>query len=166
MINIEKLKIEELANFHQVFSQVLKEGFCYTPQVIDYFINKAYTLANFQYWLNYSHKGIIVAKNNPGQILGYLVYDAPYGGVLFCRWLGVVKEFRKQGIASKLFDEFINIAKISSCHKVEVASQIPAKGFYARYGLIQEGFRTKSYFGIDQYIFGKVVGEVNTKMIG
>jgi ribosomal protein S18 acetylase RimI-like enzyme len=155
---IEKLATDQIAQFHQVFCQVLREGFCYSPETTEYFIKTAYSAPNFQYWLSYGHKGIIVARNDAKEIIGYLVYDSPYGGVLFCRWLGVLKEFRKNGIASKLFDEFINTAKSLKCHKVEVAAQVPARGFYQKYGLTEEGFRKNSYFGIDQYLFGRVIG--------
>lgn len=164
MIIIEKLKIEEIPQFHEIFSVVINEGFCYSLGVKNYFITRGFTQENFRYWLSNNYKQVLVAKEGQ-KIAGFLVYDAPYGGVLFCRWLGVVKEYRGKKIASRLFDEFIKIAQDLFCHKVEVAAQPPAREFYQKYGLKEEGFREKSYFGIDQYVFGKVIGEINNRMI-
>ncbi len=78
-----------------------------------------------------------------------------------CRWLGVKKEYQKQGIGHQLIEAWIGLAKKQGCHKIEVASQPEAKGFYEKAGLTLEGKRISSYFGIDQYLFGKVIGQQN-----
>jgi len=161
---IEKLRIKELPNFHQVFAQVLREGFDYSPKIIEHFINSDYSLANYDYWLKYNYKEILVAKAD-GIIVGFLVYDAPYGGVLFGRWLGVLPAWWGKGIGKKLVDEFIKTAQSLGCHKIEIASQPRSRDFYKKYGLAEEGLRKLSYFGIDQYLFGRVIGEVDESAI-
>jgi GNAT superfamily N-acetyltransferase len=101
-------------------------------------------------------KFIFVPKVD-NQIVGFAVVDEPYGGVSLLRWLGVRKEFQKHGIGSALIHNWIDLARQQHCHKAEVAAQPEAKEFYAKMGLELEGHRKKSYFGIDQYIFGKVL---------
>ena len=98
-------------------------------------------------------------------IIGFLVYDEPYGGVLLCRWLGVLKEYRGQGAGRMLIEQAVLEAKALGCHKVEVAGQLKAKKFYEKCGFKMEGFREKSYFGENQYLFGKIVGEVEEERI-
>ena len=181
-IKIEKLTFQDLDLFWQVFSKVLQTDFPgYTKAVVDYFLNKAYTRANFNYWLSTDWKIVLAAKTEGhpkallpekgptastfrhvgfrAGIIGFAVLDKPYGGVCFCRWLGVLAEFRNQGVGKKLIEAWLNYAKNSGCHKAEVASQPEAKDFYKKCNLDLEGKRKLSYFGIDQYIFGRVINQ-------
>lgn len=157
-VKIEKLQKEDLDKFWEVFVQVLKKDFPgYTKAVTDYFINKIYTKTVFNHWLSTGWKIGLLAKSGR-RISGFSVLDKPYGGVCFCRWLGVLPEFRKKGIGRGLIRNFISYAKNYGCHKVEIASQFGSKEFYEKCGLILEGKRICSYFGIDQFIFGKQIG--------
>lgn len=158
-VQITTLTEKEVFLFWQTFAAVMRSEFPgYTPDVIDYFLNKIYTLRNFQYWIGNKLKTIIVAKVD-GQIVGFAVIDEPYGGVSFCRWLGIKKDYQRKGMGRKLIEAWIDLALSWGCHKVEIASQPEAKGFYEKVGLQLEGYRKLSYFGIDQYIFGKVIGK-------
>lgn len=158
-VKIEKLKPEEVEIFWPVFSQVLKNDFPgYSLAVLDFFLNQVYTSSAFSYWLSQEEKTVLVAKIKE-QIVGFAVLDRPYGGVCFCRWLGVLAKFQKQGIGKKLVDSWINYAQDYGCHKIEISSQPQAKDFYHKYGLELEGKRKLSYFGIDLYIFGKILDQ-------
>jgi GNAT superfamily N-acetyltransferase len=165
---IEKLTLEQAPQFYSVFTAVMNDGYDYSPKIKEHFINNAYSLANYEYWIKYNYKSILISQyvsEIVPKIVGFLVYDAPYGGVVLCRWLGVLKEWRGKGIGKKLVDEFISQAKTMGCHKIELCGQPSAEGFYKKYGLAKEGFRPKSYFGQDQYLFGKVIREVDEEKI-
>jgi len=172
---IGKLKIAELPQFHRVFTELMREGFDYAPKIKKYFITHRYTIANFKYWLKNDYKGVLLADlkrvqpsrglNPLQEIIGFLVYDEAYGGVLLCRWLGVLKKYRGQGAGKMLIEQAVREAKVLGCHKVEVAGQLNAKKFYEKCGFKLEGMREKSYFGEDQYLFGKVVGEMEEDLI-
>jgi len=99
------------------------------------------------------------------EIIGFLVYDMAYGGVLLCRWLGVLEECRKQGVGKMLAEQAVLEAKALGCHKVELAGQLTARKFYEKCGFKLEGMREKSYFGQDQYLFGKVIGELEEERV-
>lgn len=159
--NINILTLPGINIFWPVFSEVLKYQFPgYSETVVKYLLEKIYTLYAFEYWLKIGEKTIIAAYDRD-KIVGFAVIDRAYGGVSFCRWLGVLPEFQRKGIGKKLINEWTNIAINSGCHKIEVASQPEAKDFYQKSGLKLEGKRELSYFGIDQYIFGKVIGKPN-----
>lgn len=160
-INIEKLNLLELDQFMQIFTTVLQEGFPgYSKAVIDYFVNKAYNRNSYHYWLTTGWKIIYVAKAD-NKIVGFGVIDKPYGGVCFMRWLGVLPEFRKKGLGKQLVEAFVRFSQSYGCHKIELAAQPEAKDFYLKCGLFLEGKRNLSYFGIDQYIYGKVINKPN-----
>ena len=166
---IEKLKISQVSQFHRVFVELMSEGFEYTPKIKKYFITNRYTVANFKYWLKNDYKGVFVAEKLrgvlPSVFVGFLVYDMPYGGVLLCRWLGVLKEYRGQGAGKMLVEQAVLEAKALGCHKVELAGQLTARKFYEKCGFKLEGMREKSYFGQDQYLFGKVIGELEEERV-
>lgn len=160
-VKIEILKKEDAGGFYPVFAQAMKTSFpCYSRILTDFFINKIYTPVNFIYWLNNNLKTIIAAKFE-NEIAGFAVIDQPYGGVSFCRWLAILPQHQKKGLGKKLITGWIELAKKQGCHKVELAAQPLARGFYEKVGLTLEGERKMSYFGIDQFVFGKIIGRPN-----
>jgi GNAT superfamily N-acetyltransferase len=165
MVQIDVLSQIEVSRFWPVFQHVLRTQFPgYTPAVTEYLLTKMYTPESFRYWLRNEYKTICSAKQDD-QIVGFAIIDAPYGGVSFCRWLGVLEDHQQKGIGTDLVHKWINLAKSQGCHKIEVAGQPEAKQFYEKMGLELEGYRKKSYFGIDQYIFGKVLGQPDDKVM-
>lgn len=145
--------------FWKLFAEILLTQFPgYSQNVQSFMLEKMYTRNSFIYWLQNSIKTVLLAYAND-QPVGFMVIDEPYGGVSFCRWLGIKKRYQKKGIGTILIQQWLDMAHELGCHKVEVASQPAAREFYKRIGLTEEGFRKCSYFGIDQYAFGKVIGE-------
>ncbi len=156
---IRELQIHDVPEFWNLFSLVLSTEFPgYSKKVVNFFLKKLYTKTSFAYWLTKSIKIIFVAYIDD-KLVGYAVIDEPYGGVSFCRWLGIKKEYQKKGIGTSLIANWILRAQETGCHKVEVAAQPKARKFYMKVGLKEEGIRHKSYFGIDQYVFGKIIGK-------
>jgi GNAT superfamily N-acetyltransferase len=125
--------------------------------VVKHLLSAIYTPFNFRYWVQEHQKTILVEKDE-GVIIGFAVIDNPYGGVSLLRWLGVVHDKQRHGVGTALIAAWESLAKIQLAHKMEVAAQPEAKKFYEKVGLNLEGKREKSYFGIDQFIFGKVIG--------
>ncbi len=157
-IKVEKLLLKDLDQFWELFSQTIRNDFPgYSQQAIAYFLTRMYSQYNFQQWLMTGWK-IILAARVERLMVGFAVLDKPYGGVCFLRWLGVRPEYRKKGVGKKLISEWEKYSRGDGCHKIEAASQSEAKKFYQKAGLKLEGKRRQSYFGIDQYIFGKVIG--------
>lgn len=163
---IETVSVHELSSFFKVFQEVLTHEFTqYQPHIIRYLLTSIYNLTNFTYWLENNLKIIFVAKNTDGTIVGFAVIDEPYGGVSLCRWLGIANTYQKKGIGKALVTKWLNLATSQKCHKVELAAVTSAKEFYKKAGLELEGLRKLSYFGADQYVFGKIIGKLNDASI-
>lgn len=159
------LQKNELDSFFSVFSHILATEFTqYQKNVVRYLLDKIYSLDNFKYWLENNLKSILVACEND-MIIGFAVIDEPYGGVSLCRWLGVSKSYQNRGIGTALIRQWIELATSQSCHKAELAAVTSARHFYEKAGLELEGLRKLSYFGIDQYVFGKIIGKVKESSI-
>ncbi len=95
------------------------------------------------FWMVHAVKTIYLARVDTVPV-GFAVIDEPYGGVSFCRWLGIKKSFQKKGIGTQLVKRWIMDAKAMGCHKVELAAQPTARDFYKKVGLKEEGIREKS----------------------
>jgi len=160
-VKVEALREEGVDEFFEVFEKVMRTtcGF-YSKKVINYFLGRIYTKESFLKRLQEKVQVVFLGLIG-GRISGFLVADSPYGGVAFCRWLGVLKEHQKKGVGKELVDEWIKWAKKNRCHRVQAASVLPAVRFYEKCGLKKEELTKKGYFGIDQYRIGKVVGEVD-----
>ena len=151
-----KLALLDLHEFWLLFKEVLETEFPgYSPETVRLFLEKLYTEYSFKYYLENNQKTIILARYSK-EIIGFAVIDEPYGGVSLLRWLGIKKEYQKKGVGTELIKQWLKVAKEQNAHKGEVAAQPTAKEFYEKAGLELEGHRKKSYFGIDQYLFGKV----------
>ena len=165
MIYLSQLPSQQIDQFYLVYSHILKTQFPgYAPEVIDFLLNRMYSPINLRMWVQRGDKIILVAKEEE-TIVGFAMIDALYGGVSFCRWLGVMHEYQHKGIGTQLIYEWERIARVQNAHKMEVAGQPTAKEFYVKRGLDLEGFRKASYFGIDQHLFGKVLGSPNVAVM-
>lgn len=158
-IEIHAIHQTEVDRFWNLFVEILQSQFPgYSKKVLSFMTEKIYTRTAFIYWLSQSMKTVFVATDKTVPV-GFAVIDEPYGGVSFCRWLGLKPEYQRKGIGTSLINIWIDHAVSSGCHKVEVAAQPVARDFYKKVGLTEEGMRKSSYFGIDQYVFGKVIGQ-------
>lgn len=155
--NISHLQSERVSIFYRVFSEILHTQFPgYLPKVIDFLLHQIYNPTQISMWIKQGNKIVLVAEHN-AEIVGFAMLDSLYGGVSFCRWLGVLPAYQRQGIGTKLIQQWENMAYDQGAHKLEVVGQPTAKKFYEKMGLQLEGFRKSSYFGIDQHLFGKVL---------
>jgi len=161
--NIIRLTASDVTRFYPTFVDVLNTQFPgYSEKVKSYLLERIYNVQTLQYWIRRNEKIILIGENTEtNSIVGFAVIDMPYGGVSFCRWLGILPEFQRVGIGKMLVNEWEKLAKLDKAHKMEVAGQPTAKGFYEKMGLNLEGFRKASYFGINQYLFGKVLSSPN-----
>ena len=157
--DISILHPQDLDHFYPVFTGVLRSEFpCYDDNALNALLNGIYTRNNFEFWLREKTKIVLTAREkNNMTVVGFALIDEPYGGVSLCRWLGVVKSHQRKGIGSRLILRWEEEAVKGNCHKMELAAQPDAKDFYMKAGLTCEGFRKRSYFGADQYVFGKLL---------
>jgi len=162
---INLLEVKKVDLFWDVFKELLQTSFPgYTQEVVNFFLQDIYSKNSFINWVLSKWKIVFIAEQKEN-VIGFAVLDKPYGGVCFLRWLGVLKDFRHQGIGRQLIRRWLDFSRQYGCHKAELAAQIEAKIFYEDCGLKLEGKREKSYFGIDQYVFGKVLAEPKVEVM-
>ena len=112
----------------------------------------------FEEKLNYNiySKLIVYEKNN--NIIGFCIYDMIYERCEI-EYIGVLKEYRKNKIASKIFEYLIdnldeNIKNITL--EVSVKNE-GAINLYLKYGFQKKAIRKNYYKNIDAYLMLKEV---------
>lgn len=162
---IEKISSEQAKELYEVFSSVLKDGFPeYSKGLREFFLTKDFPLSIWREKLERKEITVFGAIEE-GKIVGFLVADKLYGGVSYCTWLGVLKEFRGKEIGSKLVLEWESEIKRLSGHKLMLITQEEAnREFYKKLGFSEEGYEGKSWFGLGCWKFGKIIGKPNSSV--
>ncbi|GAB4219237.1 MAG: hypothetical protein Fur009_4370 [Candidatus Microgenomates bacterium] len=164
-MTIKILSSQEINSFYAFFEKLMKENFgFYQEKVINHFLTKIYTRENLKYWIKNNYR-IILTADDEKNYLGFAMIDAPYGGVSLLRFLAVDKTHQKKGVGKALILKWEEIAKNQDCHKLEVAAYPLVEGFYKKCGFVSEGLRKNSYFGINQVIMGKVIGQFDSEKL-
>jgi ribosomal protein S18 acetylase RimI-like enzyme len=164
-MTISSLNPENLKNFFPFFEKLMRENFpFYHPKVIDYFLTKIYSKQNLYHQLKNNQRIILVAYEDK-KPFGFAMIDESYGGVSFLRWLTVDKNHQGKGVGKMLVFEWEKVAKNQGCHKMELATYPLVSSFYEKCSFEKEGLRKMSYFGVNQVVMGKIIGEVSIEKI-
>ncbi len=159
-MEIRSIREEDLKEFQRVFTKILRVCFLeYPPQVIDFFVGEDFDNAFLKKKIeNWDY--VVLLAFDEGKLVGFLVMEKLYGGVSFCTWLGVEPEKQGRGIGSALLKAWEETILEVGGHKLMlIAPSQEARQFYRRRGFKEEGFEEKSWFGLDYWIFGKLISQ-------
>lgn len=164
---IKDLTITELDAFYDTFSALMREGYGQFPSDLsEYFLSHDYLKDNFRLWLERGVRKILVVFDEDEQVIAFLIGDHTYGGVGFISWLGVLPEYRKQGLGGELVRLYIDyIVSNKNAHLLELYTYDGAKPFYEKHGFIEIGRRNPGFYGQLNIIMNKPLGDWNTKFL-
>lgn len=154
------LEEKELVIFHKLFSTILREGFPeYPVPLIDFFINNDFSVDSLGKMISEKEISILIDEEVSG-FVGFLLFEKLYGGVSYCAWIGILKEMRGRGIGRKLVEEWEKQILLEGGHRLTLITQSQTnRQIFPRFGFKEEGLEEKSWFGLDAWIFGKVISE-------
>lgn len=156
-IKIERLAFSDWKKFYRCFKGVLEEEFgTYPPRARESFSDEVKLKRAFRE----GKKPFFIAKKD-NKMVGFLIAVGSSSGVSFINWLGVTKQFRRQGIGRKLIQVWQSWAKKRGYHKLRASTTNQGnRPFYEKLGFSLEGTKKKDRYGLDHFIFGKVIGEL------
>jgi GNAT superfamily N-acetyltransferase len=155
-----------LQKFYPLFKEVMEEGYGqFPPELRQYFLKKEYPEEMLKLWLERNFRKILMALDDQEQVLGFLIGDHTYGGVAFISWLGVKKEYRKQGIGTALLKKYEEYARIKKAHLIELFTIDDVIPFYAHNGFVEIGRRNPGFFGQKNVILNKKLSDFNRENI-
>ncbi|MEI7579326.1 MAG: GNAT family N-acetyltransferase [bacterium] len=158
---IKDLTAPELTAFYQAFSAIMDEGYNNFPEYLKkYFMETLYPYNNFQFWLSRNIRKILITVDESNNSLaGFVVGDHTYGGVGFISWLGVLPQYRKQGLATQMLAEYEKYVLARKGFALELFTFDHLLPFYNSLGFKEIGRRDPGYFGQKNIIMTKQLGE-------
>jgi GNAT superfamily N-acetyltransferase len=97
------------------------------------------------------------------KIVGYLFVMESIAGVSTAEWLGVDKEYQKQGIATHLIAMWEKEAYDEGAHSLRLWTTKDCVSFYEKQGMKCGGTFPKAWHGIDCYFIYKTLREPEEK---
>ena len=164
MTKVIKAKAKDFEGFYKLLKKTLQDGsFLYPKESISYLINiglpkKAQLKKDI---LKGERPLYIVYKKD--KIVGYLLTKKEYAGVAFGHWLGVDSKFRHKGIGSELLINWEKDAIKMGAHVLQLWTTENDLGFYKKNRFILGGKFEKAWFGLNHYLFYKIIGKPNPK---
>jgi GNAT superfamily N-acetyltransferase len=153
---IKQLKSDQIKDFFNLFKQITTTDFKnWTKESKDYWYEKQYTP---QYWKdNIENKNFpIFVAYDKEKMIGFVITESLDFGVAYLGWLGVLKEYRRKGIAKALLDRLESWCRDNGVHKIELETQEKdLRKFYEEHGYTFEGTRKNSWQHLDSDMFGK-----------
>ncbi|KYK34842.1 MAG: hypothetical protein AYK22_04620 [Thermoplasmatales archaeon SG8-52-3] len=139
MISVRKFQPTEMFSVIKLASETLTER--YNPSIFNYFYETF-------------HEGFIIAEENH-KIIGFLIgvkINPEYAKILM---LAVSKNHRKQGIGSKLLNQFFKVILFEKIKKIDLEVRIKNKTaikFYKKHGFTIDKTQNEFYqTGEDAY---------------
>lgn len=160
-ITIKKLKEADLVKHKELFDEVLTNDFPeYQSKVARIYRDHIFNQKYFKKFIRKKTNCILGAFDGL-MLIGFLVMYGHTGGVIEFIWLAVNKNYRKNGIGSKLLIEGEKWSLKNKFHYVFFHTEnMELVEFYKRKGYEHLGLQRKMYFGIDEHLMQKVLKEI------
>jgi len=163
---IRRITEEDFLDFWLVFKRVIMEGFPEYPlSVRQFFVGKDFVNTYLKKEIKDWDFMVWLAKE-AREILGFLVVEELYGGVSYADWIGVLPEYQGRGVGSGLIHFWEEKVLEEKGHKLLLlAPSNGRKQFYLKLGFKEEGLEEKSWYGVNHWLFGKLIASPESKVI-
>lgn len=157
-LRIVQLKENELNSFYPYFRKNIYNQFTeFTSKTRTFFVEE-YPLEKLRLLIKEKNKFIFVALECD-TIIGFLMANKVHGGISFCEWLIVDKDYQKQGIGTALLRQYEVLVQNKGAHKVHLWCADRNVAFYEKVGYILAGRIPEDYFGVDNNLMYKKLQE-------
>ena len=157
MFIVRKLKAQDRLVFTNVFSQTVNEEFPeYTIKTKKYFGEEIYIKKQFV-------GNTIFGTFDGEKLVGFLVANEPFGGILFIPWIMVIKDYQRKGIGTILLEKIEEYARKEGVHSIHLETYDRDLEYYKKREYKEYGFDKNSYFGADAYLMKKEIQEPKEK---
>lgn len=109
-------------------------------------------------------KRILFLAYSKNKVVGYLLTFKTRAGVSFAQWLAVDRAYQQHGIASKLLSLWEKESLSDGAHILQLWTTENDLPFYLGRGFTKGGSFPKSWFGVDHFLFYKVLRKPNEKL--
>lgn len=152
-IIIRPIEEKDKEQLERLYTQTIQEDFPeYGSKTIEYF-------SNGKYKEDMLHMPLMLGAFLDEKLIGFVLCEKPFGGILFVTWLATDKKYRGQGIGRRLLEEVRKIALETGVHALHLMSDTINVPFYEKCGYEVYGIDPDGYFGSRDYLLRKKVQE-------
>lgn len=164
MIRVIKAKAKDFEGFYRLFKKTLQDSsFLYPKESASYLINVGLVKkAQLKKDILKGERPLYCVYKK-GKIVGYLLTKKEFAGVAFGHWLGVDSKFRHKGIGSELLKSWEKDVAEMGVHALQLWTTENDLGFYEKNKFTLGGKFEKAWFGLNHYLFYKIIGKPNPK---
>lgn len=152
--SINKNDKEKMQELFEVYKKTILENFPEYSRLI-----KEYLARRDNIDRHVKNAGIILGAYLSGKLVGYLIGRKLYGGVGYCEDLGVLNEYQRKGVGTRLIKEYEKISSLAGAHNLQLESDIRNLEFYKKQDFSVLCLDKKGYFGTDNYVMKKILQE-------
>lgn len=134
----------------------------YSPNSVNCIVEYDFGPKQLTKKLNSGDNKVYLAFNNE-EIMGYLFIEKTIFGVSYAHWLGVDKQYQKQGIASQLLTLWEQDAYLEGAHALHLWTSEKIVEFYEKCGFSYGGLFPKAWYGEDSYLIYKILRKPEEK---
>lgn len=150
-ITIRFLVDEDEPQLKRLYVNTMKTGFPqYSPALRTYF-------STGEYLEEMLTTEIQIGAFNDEKLVGFIIANKPYGGVVFVQWIGVHKTQQNKGIGKRLLSVLENYAQTVGAHDVFLEASEDKKEYYVKQGYTVFGYNEKGWFGMSNYDLKKTL---------
>lgn len=158
MISIREISELEHGQLTKVFGEVVMNEFPeYSERIRTYFIDIILPQ-------ELPRKKLRIGAFDNDTLVGFLIAENPFGGVLFVPWLALLSSHQKQGIGTQLLTYIEELALKSGVHSIQLQADERNVPFYTRNDFEVIGLDKKGFFGTDNYLLKKQIQEPNEEL--
>lgn len=163
-IKVAKAKISDFEKFYELLTKTLMGNyFLYSKNSSAFTLNEDLPRKDLKKLIR-DGKRILYLAYSKNNVVAYLLTFKTHAGVAFAQWLAVDKDFQKHGIASKLLSLWEREALTNGAHLLQLWTTKNDIPFYLNRKFKKGGSFPQSWFGIDHYLFYKILRKPNEKV--
>ena len=150
---VEASNLEQFLDFAKKF--ILNQFFDYPQNVRNAYWKYDFNRENLLKQIEKDEADIFVAIVDK-KIVGFSVVDFYYGGQAHMKWIGILEDYRGEGIGTALLLKIEENLKKHYCHFITIWTETKKNvEFYKKRGYYLIGLQKESWFGIDEYLMQK-----------
>lgn len=161
---VRKANLSDFSEFYELLTKTLSGNyFVYSKNSRAFTLDEDLPKEDLRKYIK-EGKRILFLAYSKNKAIGYLLTFKTRAGVAFAQWLAVDSAFQKHGIASGLLELWEKEAFGEGAHILQLWTTKNDIPFYLNRGFKKGGSFPQSWFGVDHFLFYKILRKPNEKV--
>ncbi|EKD96026.1 MAG: hypothetical protein ACD_24C00214G0002 [uncultured bacterium] len=161
---VRKADLSDFSEFYELLTKTLSGNyFLYSKNSQAFTLDEDLPREDLKKYIK-EGKRLLYLAYSKNKAIGYLLTFKTRAGVAFAHWLAVDSAYQKHGVASSLLLLWEKGALEEGAHILQLWTTKNDIPFYLNRGFKKGGSFPQSWFGVDHYLFYKILRKPNEKV--